>query len=254
MPVVKTLRSSVMKGLAQQSVTALEIGAAGVVRDRRFGIVDARGELMYTGQLQKLAGSSAWWDEAAEELTIQFGDGDRVTAAAHGSETMDVITPGPEPVACELLDDRLAAEISARLGKPVKVVRLPVSAANDGPVTLISTASLDRLQREMGLDSLDPRRFKMTIQLDGPAEYEEDTWEGREITIGGAGLRVGGQVPRCMMTTLDPDTLKRDADTLRVLLRYRERMATGAPPFGVYAEVVSPGLVRVGDAAVISGR
>jgi uncharacterized protein YcbX len=65
---------------------------------------------------------------------------------------------------------------------------------------------------------------------------------------------VGGQVPRCMMTTLDPDTLKRDADTLRVLLRYRKRMATGAPPFGVYAEVVSPGLVRVGDAAVISGR
>jgi uncharacterized protein YcbX len=50
-----------------------------------------------------------------------------------------------------------------------------------------------------------------------------------------------------VLTTQDPDTGRRDHDTLRVLLGYRTALPTGEPPFGVYATVVEPAFVRVGD-------
>ena len=60
-------------------------------------------------------------------------------------------------------------------------------------------------------------------------------------------MRVGGQVPRCVLMTRDPDTAQRDYDVLRAILAHRTPMAGGEPPFGVYATVVEPGVIRVGD-------
>ena len=250
---VKTLRSSVVKGLAQASVPELALEPAGISRDRRFGLLADTGLLLYSGELRSLAGATGEWDEDAETLTVHFADGASVTTSAIGTEPVPVrLEYDYEPVTATLLNGDLAAAVSERFGQPVQVVRLPVSGGNDGPVTVITTASLARLQGQMGLERLDPRRFKMTIELDGPGAHEEDAWEGRELVVGDVRLRVGGGVPRCMLTTLDPDTLERDADTLRALLAYRAPMPGGAPPFGVYAEVVTPGFVRVGDSAAVS--
>ncbi len=93
----------------------------------------------------------------------------------------------------------------------------------------------------------------MSIELDGVEAYAEDGWAGRELAVGEALLRIGGQVPRCVLTTLDPDTLERDADTLRAILAHRAPMAGGEPPLGVYATVVVPGTIRVGDPVVVRG-
>ncbi len=59
--------------------------------------------------------------------------------------------------------------------------------------------------------------------------------------------RSGGAVPRCVITTLDPATGHRDFPTLHVIRRYRGVSADGDLPFGVYADVLEPGTVRVGD-------
>ena len=113
-------------------------------------------------------------------------------------------------------------------------------------MTLVSRASLARLEREAGR-SVEPRRFRMLFDLDGCDEHEEDTWAGRRVRIGDAVLRVGGGVGRCAVTTRDPDTGERDLDTLRLLRGYREPLDDGEIPFGVYAQVEESGRVRVGD-------
>jgi uncharacterized protein YcbX len=87
----------------------------------------------------------------------------------------------------------------------------------------------------------------MLFDLDGCSVHEEDTWSGRRVRIGGAVIRVGGGVGRCAVTTRDPDTGMRDLDTLRLLRAYREPLGDGEIPFGVYAVVEQPGVVRVGD-------
>ena len=61
----------------------------------------------------------------------------------------------------------------------------------------------------------------MLLTLAGCAEHEEDGWDGRLLQIGAAVVRVGGPVPRCAVTTRDPDTGVRDLDTLRLIQGYR---------------------------------
>jgi uncharacterized protein YcbX len=95
---------------------------------------------------------------------------------------------------------------------------------------------------------LDARRFRMNLEIDGCDPYEEDSWDGGLVRIGEATIRVRGQIPRCVVTTLDPDTGEKDFTTLNLIARHRERIGgRGGLPFGMYAEVVEAGRVRIGD-------
>ena len=58
-------------------------------------------------------------------------------------------------------------------------------------------------------------------------------------------IQIIARDPRCVITTLDPETGERDIDTLRLILSYRPNAR--APYFGVYGVVVRPGVVTVGD-------
>ncbi len=57
---------------------------------------------------------------------------------------------------------------------------------------------------------------------------------------------------RCAITTRNPLSGERDADTLRWIAESRPR-TDGEICFGVYADVVEPGAVRVGDAVEPAG-
>jgi uncharacterized protein YcbX len=88
----------------------------------------------------------------------------------------------------------------------------------------------------------------MLFEVDGATAYEEDTWIGRDVSIGSAVVRPRGNVGRCVVTTCDPDTAERDFDTLGVLATYRREVETTEPlPLGVVGDVVATGRVRVGD-------
>ena len=126
----------------------------------------------------------------------------------------------------------------------------PGEGPDRGPTaTLLSTAALASLAAAGGADRpLDRRRFRMTFGIDGVAAHAEDRWLGRDVRIGGAVVRVAGNVGRCAVTTHDPDTGRPSFDTLHVLNRTRGHLATSEPlPFGVWAEVISAGPVGLGD-------
>ncbi|TCO71537.1 MOSC domain-containing protein [Rhodovulum euryhalinum] len=125
-----------------------------------------------------------------------------------------------------------------------RIVRVPGRGMTDSDfpsVSLLGLASLRALSDAVGRP-LDPRRFRGNFWIEGLAPWAEFDWIGRRVRIGGAELEVRERIGRCMATTVDPETGKRDADTLGALERH-----WGHTDLGVYAEVVTGGRVALGD-------
>lgn len=108
-------------------------------------------------------------------------------------------------------------------------------------VSILSLASLRDLSQRMGRD-LSVDRWRGNLWIDGAAPFAEFDWIGREISIGDAVLRIDERITRCRATMVDPLTGTVDGDTLTGL-----QSAYGHRDFGVYATVVSGGLLRRGD-------
>jgi uncharacterized protein len=226
----------------------VDLTRAGVVEDRRFLLVDADGNRLRSSLTAWPIVVSATYDAVRERLEMRFPDGAVVEDSALGSGPVQAwnfhygLTGLGQVVEGEWSD-----RLSALAGHDVRVVRPDEPGTWRGAaVTLVSRASVERLEREAGAQ-VDPRRFRMLLDLEGCREHEEDTWDGRRVRAGEAILRVGGPVPRCAVTTRHPVTGERDLDTLRLIKGYRGVRNREAIDFGVYATVEEPGRVRVGD-------
>jgi uncharacterized protein YcbX len=160
------------------------------------------------------------------------------------------------------MEDRLVAgpwseAMSAFAGRSLRLVEAgrpegAVDRGGVGTVSLISRASLDRLAAVAGVDSVDARRFRMLIEVDGVPPNAEDEWVGQTVRVGQAVVRFNGHVGRCLITSRDPDTGAVTLPTLELLESYRKGLPTTDPlPLGVYGSVVSPGAVAVGDAVAV---
>jgi uncharacterized protein len=124
-------------------------------------------------------------------------------------------------------------------------------------VSLVTDGSLGELARQLGVDRVDARRFRMLIEVEGAGAHEEDTWIGGRVAIGSAVLEITKPDARCAITTQDPDTGERDLDTLRTILNYRGFRADNDEKridFGVLGEVAVPGQVKVGDEVRVLAR
>ena len=151
------------------------------------------------------------------------------------------------PVPGRIVEGPFAAALSEHLGRAVQLVANDqgVVGGDDHPVTLMSDGSLGAVSDALDGAVVDPRRFRMTISVEGARAWEEDGWAGREVAIGTATLRVAVPTERCVVTMRDPDDGHGDLPILRALALLRGK---GDVAFGVWCDVAVPGTVRVGDA------
>lgn len=239
-----------VKGLRLLHPQAVELAPDGIPTDRRFLLVDASGELIDATDVGVLQTIVPDYDPAAERLTLRFPDGSVVTGAADQLGGPVVARISRHTSAGRRLRGPFEAAISALAGRTVRVLRADAdgTAQDVHPLTIVSSASVRDLGGRRGREDLDPRRFRINLEVEGPGPYEEDTWTGRLVSVGSATIRVLTQIPRCVVTTLDPDTGEKDFPTLAELARYRPRIGARAGlPFGMYAEIVEPGRAVVGD-------
>ena len=122
------------------------------------------------------------------------------------------------------------------------------------PVSVLTTATLDQMNKLQPGSRFDERRFRMNVIVETPQTgFIENDWVGRDLVLGDS-LRLGIELPdpRCVMTTLAQDELPRDTNILRGLVQHN-RIDVGEdgrfPCAGVYAVVRVPGVVRAGDSA-----
>jgi uncharacterized protein len=240
-----------VKSMALVFLDRAELGRAGIAGDRAFAVVDENGRLVNGKRAGSLATVLVDHDDATGRLAMHLPDG----TVARG-----VATPGApiaatffgEPRPARTVDGPWSAALAAWSGQPLRLVAMDRGEGPDrGPTaTLLSSAALADLAAAGGADRpLDRRRFRMTFGIDGVPAYAEDGWIGQDVRIGGATIRVAGNVGRCAVTTHDPDTGRPSFDTLHVLNHARGHLSTSEPlPFGVWADVLEPGAVSLGDA------
>ncbi|HET8755273.1 MAG TPA: MOSC N-terminal beta barrel domain-containing protein [Solirubrobacteraceae bacterium] len=242
MPEVRSLTLAPVKGLRVTETEALDLGPRGPAGDRAFLVVDPDNALLLTTRTPALLQVAARWD--GDRLALAFPDGSEVAAVPEPGAPAATANYEGRRISGRLVEGDLAAALSAHLGRPVRLLhrRPDDRGADDAPVTLMSQASLEAL----GVP--DARRFRMTITIDGVGAWEEHGWGGRELAAGDAVLRVTAPVPRCVVTTRDPDSGRHDAPTLKALAELRGKDDVR---FGVWCEVVAPGRVRVGDAVAL---
>lgn len=257
--------------------TVLPWGLAG---DRRWAVVDPDGASVTAREENALLGLAA---TPLADDALRLG-------AEHDAGSLLVAAPrdvAPVPVGHSRQGTALPAGeaadawISARIGRPLRLVWQPdptarpvkpdyggrpgdsLTLADASPLLLASEASLALLNEfaaadavERGEDAPPPlvmERFRPNLVVDGETAFAEETWA--RVRIGEVEFRVEGCCDRCVMTTVDPDTLVRGKEPIRTLARHRRR--EGKTWFGVrlvpVLDASAGDTVAVGDALHVLG-
>ena len=257
-----------VKSTAIRPAREAYVGAAGLVGDREWMVVDARGAMVSARELPALFSLVADPGVNGIELSAAGSaglavpvptDGEEVAVSIHGKspfparrageaadrwleETLGV--PGLRLVWCA---DPARREVSTRLGMPGDRVAFQDGSA----VSLASTASMAALNewsRAADGPTLPVSRFRANLVVDGVEEaFAEDGW--KSVRVGGAVLRVAGPIDRCVMTTIDPASLAKGKDPIRTLARHRRW--DGKTWFAVHLMVEEQGPIALGDELVV---
>lgn len=176
----------------------------------------------------------AHWDEAAHLLTLTHPDAPDLT--------FDPDTDG------QALIDWSRGMIPETRAASTRVVSAPGRGMTDSDfpsISICNHASNRAVGQKLGHD-LSPLRWRGNLWLDGLALWEEFDLIGKRLKIGETLLEVREPITRCAATTANPDTGRRDADTLGAL-----RDGWNHQEFGVYAVVIEGGRIAAGDAVDI---
>lgn len=150
----------------------------------------------------------------------------------------------------ELRSTELNAEISARFGSDVELMKLKHGIFDEAAISIISLATITGIGTAAGF-VLDRRRFRANIVLETKCgdPFLEDEWVGRTLVFGDGtaapAVNVTRLDERCAMINLDPETAASDARVLKTVVRLNKNNA------GVYATVVRIGTIRVGDCVTL---
>lgn len=263
-----------VKSTAIRGVASAEVAFGGLVGDRTWMIVDADGVLVSAREQHSLftitpdtPGTDPSLTSALRLRAVNLPDllldeprGDLVRAKVHSQE-LHGISAGPEAdtwlqtaagrsdlhlVWC---DDPTRRTLNPEHSRPEDYT----AYADAYPVTIASESSLRQLNDWISDGALDRgdepptalpmQRFRPNLVVDGEEPFAEDHWSS--VTVGEVRFRVAKATDRCVMTTIDPDTLVTSKEPIRTLARHR--LVDHKTMFALHLIPESTGPISVGD-------
>jgi len=247
-----------VKGCRGLEVDSSHVERMGLEHDRRMMVVTPEGQFLTQRELPRLA-----------LVTPKLEDG-TLTLCAPGFDSIQLAvqstgTPWPvniwESEGVQAIDqgDEAAQWFSDWLGTSVRLVRIAdgyirrvnekyavspddhTGFADAYPILLTSEESLSDLNSRLEAP-VPMNRFRPNIVVKGCEPFAEDTW--KRIRIGNVELAVVKPCARCVVTTIDKETLEQGKEPLKTLGRYR-RHELGAI-FGQNVISLNEGSVRLG--------
>ena len=220
-----------VKSLTGEACDELTLDERGVIGDRLWALVDPDGGIASgktTRRFRKVLGLMAH------------------RAVLNGGRPTVILADGRKADAGTAEADALVAEIAGpgwRLAREAAVPHF-----DDAGLHLVSTATLRAIGSALGavgsaLGAEVPSvRLRPNVVLDVAADgFPEDGWVGRTARLGTARVRVTGPTERCVMVNHPRAGVPERDDVLKTIGR------VNAVNAGVYAEVVTPGTIRLGD-------
>ncbi|MGH3500632.1 MAG: MOSC domain-containing protein, partial [Nocardioidaceae bacterium] len=237
-----SLRIYPVKSTRGIDIAAERVEPWGLEHDRRWMVVDSEGAPITARTHHRLL------------LVTATPQPDGVlTLTAQGAEPIDVKPPCASPdteVTMSRLDRAVTVGayaddwLSRHLRTRVRLVWLDdprrrtvnpdhggvqgdsLSLADAGPLLVTTTSSLDRLNSwvtdtaervgETSLPALTMSRFRPNVVIEGVGEpFAEDGW--RRLCIGDVEFRFADHCDRCVLTTIDPETLAGGKEPIRTL-------------------------------------
>ncbi len=209
----------------------------GLQHDRRMMVTTPEGDLLTQREYSRLAWVLPQVHDGMLELSapgydsIQLGiqtSGTPVSVNVWEHKGIQAIDQGQE--AAQWFSDWLGADV--RLVHMADGYRRLVNekwALRDDDHTSFSDGYPILLASEEGLADLNTRlespvpmnRFRPNIVVKGCGPFEEDTWN--RIRLGDVELAVVKPCARCVVTTIDKETLEKSKEPLKTLTRYRKQ-------------------------------
>jgi uncharacterized protein len=240
-----------VKSLQGEPVASARVEDDGFAGDRQWGIRDERtGRILTARRRPELLGATACYDDHGPAITLPDGrtlvgpgaQTDRHLSDWLASPVSLVSSAGTAPGRAEFFVDA-TDDTSQAVEWTMPEGRYVDAAA----VLVLTTASLRTGERLHPHGAWDPRRFRPNILVDLDGEgWLEDGWVGQSLRVGGAGLVPTQPCIRCTMVTRAQPGLEADPDVFRTLARHHRGH------LGVWSDVVTPGVVSVGDRVSIA--
>ena len=181
---------------------------------------------------ERLAGLETRFDDRTHLLTIRKGG----EVAARG----DLETAEGRAAIEQFFTARFADDLKG----PPKVLSAAGHSFSDVArkvVSIINLASVGAVENLVDW-AVHPLRFRANIYVTGWPAWQEFELLNRTLAIGDVRLKVVKRIKRCAAVNVDPDTAVRDLEIPAALQR-----RLGHADCGIYAEVISGGMVRIGD-------
>jgi hypothetical protein len=214
-----------VKSMLGERCQSLTLNARGVEGDRLYAVVDANGKL------------------GSGKTSRRFSriDGLFRFRAAYDGDVPAITFPDGRCLRGD--DPGIHDALTTAFGQPVTLAREgAISHFDASPVHLVTTASLAWLAEIAPGSQLDERRFRPNILVEVPGAMAiEREWLDRTLRVGDARLAARRMTGRCVMVTLAQSDLPEDPRILRSIAQESDN------DFGVYAEVVTPGRISLGD-------
>ncbi|HET7506641.1 MAG TPA: MOSC domain-containing protein, partial [Kofleriaceae bacterium] len=217
------------KSMAAEVLEHAEVSWQGVPGDRRWAFI-RKGRVTSGFPWLTIRECPALWHYRPSFVQPHRPDKSRTMVVTPAGVKLDVISP----------------ELAAELGDGVGVIRNDRGFFDTMPLSVVTTQTVAALSTRVGA-AVDALRFRPNLLIDGSSAqpYREDAWVGRVLRMGALRVRIDKRDQRCMTVNVDPVTARRSPVVLRTIARERDAC------LGVYASIVEPGRVAVGDPVAI---
>jgi uncharacterized protein YcbX len=271
--IVKDLFRYPVKSMQGEQLSAVDIGAHGVIGDRAYALREANGRVVTAKKWAHMLEFSTRYDApptpgALAPLRITLPDGRTMQAQApDASAVLSAILGRPvvlervqsdQPSHAEIDPTTVFGDVPVENVLPGRTAATMPDAFALPPGTFFDSASLHvlasgtlaHLHTLIGADAqVDPRRFRPNIFVEtapGVEGFMEDDWLEGTLAVGER-VRIVQMRPtlRCVMTTHRQAELGRDLRILRTAAQHHHDHV------GVWASIGAGGIVRVGDPVVL---